>query len=391
MLLYASLCDMFFSRWRNLPTESLSQFFRYVEWTFLLAHLGMLLSASVHDLSAVLGSCAMLFLLSWFFPLQHPRWQRITYVAMGPITILGAGLFGVNLGLFLQVYVAKSYFLLGQRAAIALFALTAIPWTLNEYARETAQLRLLQPDPLAASTFDPIRFVIFTLTAYTAASFFTLMLSHLIVAQQKIEDLSAQVESLATTIERTRIAREIHDSLGHTLTDLDTQLAVAQTLRSHNPTQAFQAVDSAKQLARQCIDDVSHALSRMRESDFDLNQALTTLLEQIRQTSTLKVEWKVNLPNLPIYQSYQIYCLIKEALMNVQKHAKASHIEFSAHQTAHGITLDLADDGIGFDEKVITPGFGLQGMMERVRLLGGQFELQAEMTKGTQIHITLPL
>jgi signal transduction histidine kinase len=149
------------------------------------------------------------------------------------------------------------------------------------------------------------------------------MLSQMIIIQQKkdhkIEELSEQVESLAATLERTRIAREIHDSLGHTLTDLDTQLAVAQTLRSQNPTQAFQAVDTAKLMARQCIEDVSHALSRMRESDFDLNQALVALLEQLRQTTALQIDWKVNLSDLPTYQSYQIYCLIKEALMNTQK------------------------------------------------------------------------
>ena len=296
----------------------------------------MLLSASGHNLWIVFGSCSILFLLSWMFPLHRPQWQRLSYVVLGTVTVLGAGFFGVNLGLFLQVYAAKSYFLLGWRTAIALAALTAVPWTLNEYARESRQLKLMQLDPLDLNAIDLIRFAIFTLAIYAAASFFTLMLSHMIVVQQKkdqkIEELSEQVESLAVTLERTRIAREIHDSLGHTLTDLDTQLAVAQTLRSHNPTQAFQAVDTAKQLARQCIEDVSQTLSRMRESDFDLNQALIALLAQLRHSSTLKVDWKVNLPTLPIYQSYQIYCLVKEALMNVQKHAKASHFQLSAHQ-----------------------------------------------------------
>ena len=314
--------------------RSLPQFFRSSEWIFLIAHLGTLLSVSGHNLWVVLGSCSVLFLMSWIFPLHRPQWQRLSYIVLGIITVLGAGFFGVNLGLFLQVYAAKSYFLLGRKTAIVLAVLTAIPWTLNEYARESRQLKLIQPNSIDLNSIDPIRFAILTLAIYAAASFFTLMLSHMIVIQQKkdqqIEELSEQVESLAATLERTRIAREIHDSLGHTLTDLDTQLAVAQTLRSHNPTQAFEAVDIAKQLARQCIEDVSQAISGMRESDFDLNQALVTLLEKLRQTTTLKVDWKVNLPNLPAYQSYQIYCLVKEALMNVQKHAKASRIEFSA-------------------------------------------------------------
>lgn len=221
------------------------------------------------------------------------------------------------------------------------------------------------------------------------------MLSQMIVVQQKsdqkIEELTEQVESLAATLERTRIAREIHDSLGHTLTDLDTQLAVAQTLRSHNLDQSFQAVDTAKRLARQCIEDVSQALDRMRQSDFDLNHALVALLEQLRQTSTVQVQWKVNLPHLAVYQSYQVYCIVKEGLMNVQKHAQATHVYFSADQTPAGLMLNLKDDGIGFDATTLKPGFGLQGMIERVQLLRGQFELQTAPTQGTQISIILPL
>jgi signal transduction histidine kinase len=375
--------------------RSLPQFFRSSEWIFLIAHLGMLLSASGHNLWVTLGSCSILFLMSWIFPLHRPRWQRLSYVVLGTSTVLGAGLLGVNLGLFLQVYAAKSYFLLGRKTAISLAVLTAIPWTINEYIKESRQPKVMQLDSLGLDPSNPIQFAIFTLGIYAAASFFTLMLSEMIVSQQKkdqkIEELSEQVESLAATIERTRIAREIHDSLGHTLTDLDTQLAVAQTLRSHDLTQAFQAVDTAKQLARQCIEDVSQTLSRMRESDFDLNHALIALLEQLRQSSTLKVDWKVNLASLPAYQSYQIYCLVKEALMNVQKHSQASQIQFSAHQTTQGITIAIIDNGIGFDKNTYTTGFGLQGMMERVQLLGGQFELQTAIAQGTQIHITLPL
>jgi signal transduction histidine kinase len=372
--------------------RSLPQFFRSLEWIFLTAHLGMLLSASGSNVPIVLMSCGMLFAMSWIFPLHRPQWQCFSYIVLGITVILGAGHFGINLGLFLQIYAAKSYFLLGQRWAIAFVGLTAIPWTLNEYARSRLQA---PPGSFSMDTSDPIRFAIFTLAIYTASSFFTLMLSHMIGVQQnkdqKIEELSEQVESLAATLERSRIAREIHDSLGHTLTDLDTQLAVAQTLRSHNPVQAFQAVDTAKLLARQCIEDVSHALSRMRESNFNLDQALIALLEQLRQTTALRIDWKVNLPDLPTYQSYQIYCLIKEALMNVQKHAKATDVWVSIRPTEQGMAIDLVDNGVGFDTSTHKPGFGIQGMIERVQLLGGQFDIQTATAQGTQIHIKLPL
>lgn len=84
--------------------------------------------------------------MSWFFPLHRPQWQRLSYVVLGTIVVLVPGVFGVNLGLFLQVYAAKSYFLLGRRSAIALVALTALPWALNEYVKESRRSQVLQAD-----------------------------------------------------------------------------------------------------------------------------------------------------------------------------------------------------------------------------------------------------
>ncbi len=206
----------------------------------------------------------------------------------------------------------------------------------------------------------------------------------------RAEQLSEQVESLVATLERTRIAREIHDSLGHTLTALDIQLEVAQKLRFHNLEQAFEAVDTAKMLAGQCIEDASFALHRMRQSDFDLNQALTALMEQMRQNA-VQVQWEVNLPQLSIHQSYQIYCIVKEGLVNVQKHARASQVSFCGRLTSEGIILDLKDNGIGFDPKTKYAGFGIQGMVERVQLLGGKVEIKTALAQGTQIMVILPL
>jgi signal transduction histidine kinase len=142
------------------------------------------------------------------------------------------------------------------------------------------------------------------------------MFTSMLIAEQKsrqrLEELSEQVETLAATLERTRIAREIHDSLGHTLTDLDIQLAVAQQLRFRNLDQAFQAIDTAKMLAGQCIEDVSLALARMRQSDFDLNQALTALMEQVRHNSALQVQWEVNLPNSLFTRAIKSTALLKK-------------------------------------------------------------------------------
>lgn len=376
--------------------RSLPQTFRSLEWIFLTAHLGMWLSVPSYNLPTVLGFGGCFFLLSWIYPVRRLQWQRLSYIVLALCIFVIARFKALDLAIFPFIYFAKSYFLLGQRPTIVLIGIMAIPWTISKYASDVYQLpQQIQPDSLGIISGNLLRFGLFGLGTYVAASFFTVMVTGMIVREQKnhqkIEELSEQVESLVATLERTRIAREIHDSLGHTLTDLDTQLAVAQTLRSHDPNQAFQAVDTAKFLARQCIEDVSQALSRMRQSDFDLNQALIGLLEQLRQTSSLQVQWKVNLPVLPVYQSYQIYCIVKEGLMNVQKHAQASQISFFAQQTTEGIILELKDNGVGFEQTPFHQGFGLQGMIERVQLLGGKLDIQTAKAQGTGIYVRLPL
>ncbi|MGD1944637.1 MAG: sensor histidine kinase [Leptolyngbyaceae cyanobacterium] len=303
---------------------------------------------------------------------------------------------GIDSDFLLFVNFSKSYFLLNRRSAIAAVGLVMGPWIISEYLSQVDWVQR-SPAPIPLSVFDPtalIRFVAISLTAYLSASTFTLIASAMVVTEQASRQragmLSQQIESLSADLERTRIARELHDSLGHTLTDLDIQLAVAQELRRHDPEQAAQAVDLAKTLVGQCIEETSRALQRMRRSDFDLNQALRTLLEQAEQTSNLKVKWELNLPQLPVYQSYQIYCIMKEAIMNVQKHAQASQLALHGTVTDSDIILDIEDDGIGAELNTLYVGFGIQGMRERVQLLGGQLQIQTALAKGMRLQVTLP-
>ncbi len=378
-----------------LLLQSLSQSFRSLEWIFLTAYLGMSVGTPVVNLSTTLVFVSIFVLLSCFFPEHRPRPQRFLYVISGLLLLIAGRTLGIDLTVFPFIYFAKSYFLLGHRFTLSLIAITAIPWIVAEYLGDVYRLgQGSSIDYLSLNPTNPIRFLIFTGAVYIAASTFTLMFTRMLVTEQKnherIEELSEQVESLIANLERTRIAREIHDSLGHTLTDLDMQLSVAQTLRHQNPEKAFLALDTAKLLARQCIEDVSQVLARMRYSDFDLEQALVSLFEQSRQTSTLQIHWQIDLPQLSVYHSYQIYCIVKEALMNVQKHSRASQIVFRARQTTKEIFIQLQDDGVGFDPLISISGFGIQGMKERARLLGGELELRSTQGKGTEIYLALP-
>ncbi len=90
---------------------------------------------------------------------------------------------------------------------------------------------------------------------------------------------------------------------------------------------------------------------------------------------------------------FQVRVLPPERLpiMNVQKHARASQVSFYGGLTSEGIVLDIKDNGIGFDLEKMHAGFGIQGMMERVQLLGGRINIKTALAQGTQIQVILPL
>ncbi|MEL6501788.1 MAG: sensor histidine kinase, partial [Cyanobacteria bacterium J06623_1] len=209
-------------------------------------------------------------------------------------------------------------------------------------------------------------------------------------ANEKLRQYALRIENQATLEERNRIAREIHDSLGHTLTNLNIQLKVAQKLRDRDLDKAFEAIDIAALLSFQCIEDVSHAVQTMRRNNFDLNRALNNLLEQSRNDYSFQVKYEISLPSLALLSSHQIYYVVKEGLFNVQKHARASKVSFQGYSTAKQIILKLQDNGVGFDRQQISSGFGLQGIQERVQALNGELNIDSAPGKGTQILVTIP-
>ena len=215
-------------------------------------------------------------------------------------------------------------------------------------------------------------------------------------SRHKAELLTQEVEVLATNLERTRIARDIHDSLGHSLTTLDVQLALAERYSQstswdeENQAKLRQSIKTAQQLTTQCLTEARQSLHTMRESSFSLRDALQTLADQMRQFFVINL--RVELPsNLPQQLSYQIYLMVKEGLSNVQKHAQAERVNLSVVADKQTITVTLTDDGCGFDIMAVTSGYGLQGMRERSQLLGGQLSINSTPTQGTTLKITVPI
>lgn len=381
-------------------SPSLRRIISYLEWILIalttFVHLAYVGSWKVPPeyhphLFVVLSIFAV---LSFFFPEDKPLWYRQLYIYAGILLAILSRFFGLFLDLFIYLYVAKSYFLLNRKHIILTIFLAGIILILiNILALPT--ISQIHGWNVTLHDNDAMNFYANAVIDYLMANTFLCLVCCVAIAEQKsrqrAEALADQVETLAAALERTRLARDIHDSLGHTLTSLDTRLAVAQKLRQVDPEKSAQAMDTAKLLARQCIEDVSRALKTMRQSDFDLYQALTALMEQLRYNQSLKVQWEINLPKLSLQTSHQIYCIVKEGVINIQKHADASEVLFQAQSTSENIILELRDDGRGIDPTILHSGFGLQGMRERAKMLGGKLLVNSSPGAGTQIKVILPL
>jgi signal transduction histidine kinase len=210
-------------------------------------------------------------------------------------------------------------------------------------------------------------------------------------SRQKAIALAQEIDSLSAALERSRIARNIHDSLGHTLTTLDIQLELAQRLYDRDPDKAKSALDNAKDLADRSLFDVRRSVQTMRSETFNLDEAITSLVAQIEQNPNLAIELDINLPKLPSSTSYQLYCLLQEGLTNIQKHAQASLISIRGQPTSEGIILEIKDNGRGFNPNLVLSGYGLQGMKERVDNLEGDLKINSAIDQGTRIQVTIPL
>jgi signal transduction histidine kinase len=380
---------------------------RYIEWAFVAASL-LTASISIPLVETKFNGqwrlwCILLCLLSGFvglscmFPSKRSLRFRQGYIAVGMgLSLIGWSVFMLPVDMFLYLYLGKACFLLNRRSLVITVILAGIGLiSFDILAVKVLHVNFWSSDESNVLSDDIFTFIVGPLTIFIPVSTFATLFSFAMMAEResrrKAENLAIQVEALAADVERNRIAREIHDSLGHTLTTLNIHLAVAQRLYDQDPSQAKQSIGTAKQIADQCLEDINQTLKAMRYTSFDLNRSLTSLVEQVRQDQSLQVQWDFQIPLLPLPINHHLYYMVKEGLMNIQKHAGASHVSLYGRATSEQIILELSDNGKGFDPQAPHMGFGLLGMKERVQSLGGQLAIESDPKVGTRIQISVPL
>jgi two-component system sensor histidine kinase DesK len=201
---------------------------------------------------------------------------------------------------------------------------------------------------------------------------------------RKLRRANEEVEELAKVAERERIARDLHDVLGHTLSVITLKSELAGKLIDRDPARAGKEIREVEEISRQALSDVRDAIRGYRTKGLvaELSQAKSTL-----ETAGLTVQCDAaTTMKLPAVQESVLSLAVREGVTNVVRHAQARSCRLRLEQQNGSCRLEIQDDGQGFST---LEGNGLRGMRERVEMLGGTLERMNR--SGTMLVITLPL
>jgi signal transduction histidine kinase len=217
----------------------------------------------------------------------------------------------------------------------------------------------------------------------------------LLLANDQLRQYSLRIEDQATLQERNRIAREIHDALGHALTAQSIQLENALLFLPPGAEKTESFLREAKQLGSRALQEVRRSISTLRSNPLQgqsLETAITKAITEFRNTTGIVLDCTIQLSHpIPTEISTALYRVIQESLTNIYKHSAATFVSFHLQQSPETLHLQIADNGHGFDPEGNTTGFGLQGMRERTAALDGQFSLSSQPGKGCRITVSIPL
>jgi PAS domain S-box-containing protein len=198
--------------------------------------------------------------------------------------------------------------------------------------------------------------------------------------------------------ERTRIARELHDSLGQNLLLIKNRAQLEMT-RTKLPDAVRDEFQSISNLASQAIAEVRQIARDLHPHQLDilgLTRALRALIDNIDESSEMTIDGKFDLADdlFPREAATNIYRIVQESLNNVLKHSRAKKARITLERDVHEVQLRIEDDGCGFKtgkDDDGAKGLGLRNIAERVRMLGGKIKLDSQPDKGTRIEITIPI
>lgn len=222
-----------------------------------------------------------------------------------------------------------------------------------------------------------------------------MLLAELEQNNQQLTDYSEQVENLAIIQERSRLARDIHDTLGHYLTAISIQLEKAHVLFDKRPQAAQDSIQQSKLLADEALREVRHSVGVLRNSSlpFSLTEALQRMVSHMQsKTQAVQLEISGDVDHLSDPLVMSLYRAAQEGLTNIQKHAHASEVLLKVSVEPQQVQMMIQDNGQGFEPEHTNPHhYGLRGLRERLHLVGGTLDINSQLGTKTQLNIRIPM
>jgi PAS domain S-box-containing protein len=201
----------------------------------------------------------------------------------------------------------------------------------------------------------------------------------------------------ASDHERQTISYEIHDGLAQYLAAAGMQFQAHDALRQNSPDKARKAYETAVELVRQAHRESRRLISEVRPPVIDeigLETAISHLVHEHRRHGGPKIECRssVQFGRLPQILENALYRIVQEALTNACKHSMSQEVKVTMTQDGQNVRLEVRDWGIGFDPESVEKGhFGLEGIRQRVRLLGGRLTIESTLGSGTLLQVVVPI
>ena len=278
-------------------------------------------------------------------------------------------------------------------AVLTLFELPFVLWTM---AYVPALLSNSDPPPLVFSLI--IRTVIFSAVGYIITRMIGAQQQQrreLAAANEKLRIHAETLEQLTISHERNRMARELHDTLAHSLSAVAVQLEAVDSSLEASPGEARRLLNKALAQTRSGLAETRRAMQALRASPLDdlgLRLALRTLAETTAQRGGLHLDLQLEeIGELPPATEQNLYRIAQEALSNVLKHAGASQLAVLLVKSAGQVRLTVRDNGVGIAPTTTSRNghFGLDGIQERATLIGATATVKSQAGRGTSVEVVL--
>jgi signal transduction histidine kinase len=220
------------------------------------------------------------------------------------------------------------------------------------------------------------------------------------ISEEKLQDANTRLENYSSTVEeitilkeRNRISREIHDTVGHTLSTLIIQLQAVPFVAKNSPKEADSMIKNMVSYTKTGLEDVRRAVRELSPSSFDKNHGVFLLKElaiNFENSSNVKVNFNVSQRDYDLNsdQSFILYRIFQESFSNSIRHGGATEININMNFTLSEIYLHIKDNGTSSEN--IEKGFGLNSMADRINSIGGTFTYFNHIGSGFEINILIP-